>query len=421
MALPDPFNSRDPAAGPRRRALVVDDSRVQRLTLAKMLGRWGFAVEEAESGDLALARIRQDRPDIIISDWMMPGLSGPELCMALRELPGDAYSYFILLTSKTDKQAVAGGLDAGADDFLSKPVNGDELRARIAAGLRMLDMQRALHDANLAMADTLAELQRVYDSLDKDLQEARDLQQSLVRDRFCSFPVGDLSLLLRSSGHVGGDLVGHVPAGQGHLGLFAIDVSGHGVSSALMTARLAGYLTSNAPEQNIALMRDARGQVVPRAPSAALADLNRVILEEMETEHYFTALLAFLDMESGCLTLAQAGHPHPMIQRADGSLEQEGPGGLPVGLVEGAQFESFTRRLAPGDRLLIASDGITECPDRSGEMLGETGFAALVARLDGLRGTAFLEALIWDLARFAGTEDFPDDVSVLTFDYRGPC
>ncbi len=129
--------------------------------------------------------------------------------------------------------------------------------------------------ANRVLSETLAELQQLYDSIDSDLQEAKKLQQSLVRERFRALPVGDLSLLLRSSGHVGGDLVGFFEAGPAHLGLYALDVSGHGISSALMTARLAGYLSSAAPDQNVALRRNLRGEYVPRPPEEVVADAER--------------------------------------------------------------------------------------------------------------------------------------------------
>jgi sigma-B regulation protein RsbU (phosphoserine phosphatase) len=245
--------------GAGRSILVVDDSKLQRKILTSLVKRWGFKVCEAENGEQALEMCKDDQPDIVLSDWMMPGMSGLELCQSFRSLPNDDYGYFILLTSKGEKDEVTEGLRAGADDFLTKPINVDELRARISAGERILDMQRELTKKNCMISETLDELQRVYDSLDKDLIEAKKLQESLIRERHKSFPTAELSLLLRSSGHVGGDLVGFYPAAENHLGLYAIDVSGHGISSALMTARLAGYLSASAPDQNVALERLADG------------------------------------------------------------------------------------------------------------------------------------------------------------------
>ncbi|WP_390911688.1 SpoIIE family protein phosphatase [Pseudosulfitobacter sp. SM2401] len=404
---------------PKRRVLIVDDSRLQRKILSSSVKRWGYEVSEADSGDVALELCKSDPPDIVLSDWMMPKMNGLEFCDAFRNLPGDHYGYFILLTSKSEKGEVAQGLQAGADDFLSKPVNAHELRARISAGERILDMQRELTEKNRMISETLQELQRVYDSLDSDLIEAKKLQQSLIRERKKSFDTGELSLLLRSSGHVGGDLVGFYPAGDGHLGLYAIDVSGHGISSALMTARLAGYLSASAPDQNVALERLDDGTYRSLPPDQVIETLNDLVLDEMETEHYFTLLLADVDLKTGKMVLGQAGHPHPAVQRSDGSVEQTGTGGFPVGLMYGISFESFEIQLNPGDRIALLSDGVTECPNLDGDMLEEDGLAKMMTELRDIKGPAFFEALMWNLSSFAGTDDFPDDVSGVLFEFNG--
>jgi len=402
-----------------RSVLVVDDSASLRLTLSRMLRRAGYAVREAESGIDALGACRDDPPDLILSDWMMPGMSGLDFCREFRSMPRDSYGYFILLTAKGEKDDIARGFDAGADDFLTKPVNGTELRARITAAERVLRMERELTEKNRLIRSTLDELQRIYDSIDGDLIEARKLQQSLVSERHRDFGAADVSLLLHSCGHVGGDLVGMFPIGDTHAGLYAIDVSGHGISSALMTARLAGYLSAAAPEQNVATIARAEGGFAPRCPAETAAILNELILGEIETEHYFTLLLAHVDLQSGETAFVQAGHPCPLVQRAGGGIEVVGQGGLPVGLLKQAQYQPEAVRLAPGDRLLIHSDGITECADAAGALLGEKGLARMMARLDEIGGLACLDGLIWQLTGHAGGRRFDDDISAVLLEFRG--
>lgn len=421
LTAPNPLPERADNAlkGARRRlALIVDDSRLQRRILCKSVRAWGFDVIEAASGDAALELCRDVTPDLVLSDWMMPGMNGLEFCHAFRQLEGEDYGYFILLTSKSEKDEVARGLEAGADDFVSKPVDLNELRARITAGDRILQMQRDLTSKNHLISQTLQELQRLYDSIDKDLLEAKKLQQSLVRERSVVLDQGHLSLMLRPSGHVGGDLVGFFRSGDGHLGLYAIDVSGHGISSALMTARLAGYLSSTAPEQNVALMPNPDGTYRIRAPLAVMGAINNLVLNEMDTEHYFTMILADVDLNTGKVALAQAGHPHPVVQRRDGRIELSGPGGFPVGLIHDAEFSQIDLQLQPGDRLLLCSDGVTECPNGSGELLDEGGLETIMRDLHGITGPAFFEALVWKLSEFAGHQDFPDDVSGALFEYQ---
>ena len=400
------------------RVLIVDDSRLQRKILSASLSRMGYEVRQAESGKIALDICETWPPDMVLSDWMMPTMDGLEFCQAFKALPRAGYGYFILLTSKSAKDDVAQGLEGGADDFLSKPVNGVELRARLAAGERIIQMQRELTNQTEVVSQTLEQLRAVHDSLNQDLIAAKKLQQSLVREKHKQFKNADLSFILLSAGHVGGDLVGYFPVSEREVGFFAIDVSGHGVSSALVTARLAGYLTSPSPEQNIALYYDSEGQICARAPSEVVADLNRIVLEEMETDHYFTVILAVADMETGSTTLCQAGHPHPLVRRRTGAIEQDGTGGLPVGLFEGAEFEDFQVQLEPGDQLLLTSDGITECPDLNDNMLGEEGFEHMMRKLEGSRGPQLLETLVWLLAEYADDAGFPDDVSAALYEYK---
>lgn len=402
------------------RVLVVDDSRAQRRLIAASLERQGFTVIEAGSGGEALAVIGQMPVDLILSDWMMPGMDGLELCRRIRKLPKEAYVYFILLTSKSEKGAVAQGLDVGADDFLNKPVSPEELRARIYAGDRILKMTRELSEKNRLITATLNEISTLYDALDRDLVEARKMQQSLVRERFRDFGSADVSLLLKPSGHVGGDLVGYFRAGAGKVAIYSIDVSGHGIASALLTARLAGYLSEGAPEHNIALVRDTDGSYVARPPQEVATLLNIVMLEEMTSELYFTIVLGYLDLATGVVDIAQCGHPNPALLRADGSVAFPGQGGLPIGLIDDADYAQWRLQLAPGERLIFYSDGFTECADPDGRLLDEDGFERLIRANALLPGNAFFEALVWDLDGFRGGGEFADDLSAAMIEFRGP-
>lgn len=401
------------------RVLVVDDSRAQRHILAMYLRKWGYEVLESASADAALALCASVRVGVVISDWMMPGMSGVEFCKRFRALPREDYGYFILLTSKSEKSEIASGLEAGADDFVPKPVGSDELRARLRAGLRILGMQAELVAKNRVIAANMEELQKLYDSLDRDLMEARKLQQTLVRERQRDFGRAAASLMIRSSGHVGGDLVGAFQIDERRVAVYSVDVSGHGVASAMMTARLAGYLSGSSPDQNLAFQQLPDGRRSVRRPAAIAQEFNRLMLEEIQVEQYFTMAYAVLELDTGKVVLTQAGHPHPMVLRADGRLERVGNGGLPIGLIPDADYDDSELTLNAGDRLFLMSDGITECPGTTGLDLGEEGLASLLDRLGELESPALLEALVWDLADYAGTDHFADDVSGVLLDYRG--
>ena len=409
----------DSTAEPQR-VLVLDDSRAQRMLLVALLRRWGHEVVECDTPEAALAAATDPQIGLVISDWVMPGLIGPEFCRRLRGLRREGYVYVILLTSRSEDGALTEGLEAGADDFLTKPVRPPELRARLTAGARIVAMQRDLVQKNQLLSGALGELRTLYDALDHDLDEARRLQCSQMQERFRRFGQVDVSLWLKASGHIGGDMVGCFPVDGRTVGLFGLDVSGHGVAAAMIAARVAGILSAATPDQNIALTRGTDGALCAVAPDVAAARLNQMILNEIRSERYFTLALGFLDLVTGQFQLVQAGHPHPLILRADGHCEWVGAGGLPIGLIDGAEYHSTQLQLLPGDRMLICSDGLIECPDPQGHPLDEGGLIDLVRHCAHLRGPRFFAALEAALAGYAGTAVFPDDVSAVLVEFHDP-
>jgi sigma-B regulation protein RsbU (phosphoserine phosphatase) len=127
-------------------------------------------------------------------------------------------------------------------------------------------------------------------------------------------------------------------------------------------------------------------------------------------------VFAVVDRVAGTVDLVQAGHPHPMLLRRSGQILRLGTGGLPVGLLPDARYETFSLSIESGDRLVLVSDGITECPRQTGDDFGEEGLADSLCRSAQLNGSDLLEALVWDLGQAAGTMSFPDDVSGVALD-----
>jgi sigma-B regulation protein RsbU (phosphoserine phosphatase) len=411
-------HSTDKKLATQLRVLVVDDSKLQRRIVSLSLKKWGFNVTEAASGLEALEICKKQAIDLVISDWIMPEMDGLEFCKEFRKLDRDRYGYFILLTSKNEKNDVALGLDIGADDFLSKPVNSAELKARIRAGTRVLDMEQRLIDQNETVANALEELQYLYEEINKDLAEAEKLQQSLIPVRNLEIGSGELSLLFQSCGHVGGDLVGFFTFSETRLGMYSIDVSGHGISSALLTARLAGYLSAYNKEQNVAFDRLGNGEYVHRAPDAIAKALNKLMIEELETEHYFTLVFADIDLATGHVQMVQAGHPHPVVFNPESGVKYLGNGGPPIGLMPDLEFESFELTLKPGDRLFLYSDGLTECQNKSDDLLDEVGLSNILKKHISGSGPEFLNDVMWELTAFAEERPFVDDVSAILFEFK---
>ena len=134
------------------RILIAEDDVTSRWLLERVLKRWGHEIVAAESGTETLRLLQQpDSPQLAILDWLMPGMTGPQICREVRAQKSAISKYIILLTSKGDKQDVVSGLDAGADDYIAKPFNQEELRARVMAGLRIVELQNQLAERVLQL------------------------------------------------------------------------------------------------------------------------------------------------------------------------------------------------------------------------------------------------------------------------------
>ncbi len=396
--------------------LVVDDSKAQRRLLTRTLQKWGYETLEAGSGEEAVELCGATAFDIVISDWLMPGMTGVEFCRAFRDL-ADRPAFFLLLTAQTEREKLAEGLESGADDFLSKPFNSVELRARLRAGRRIVEAQKALAEKNVALSQTLENLSDAYAAIDRDLKGAQKFQEALVPERFIDFGQAHVSLLFRSSGHVGGDLVGYFPVREGEMAVFSVDVSGHGVASALMTARIAGYLSATSPERNIALRQVEDGYAIAPLEDVC-AQLNALLLEDAESDQYLTMSIAWCDLRNGDVRLCQAGHPSPVVQRKSGAIEFVELWSTPIGLLDDAEFATHELRLSPGDRLVFYSDGVTECPDAQDTLLDEPGFEQFLSQHRHLHGPNLMQGILEYLIEFRGEDDFPDDISALSIEFQ---
>lgn len=142
------FSKSDRQGGFSETILIAEDDPLFRRLLQSCLQKWGCRVIAVRDGIEAWERLQQSNtPDLLILDWMMPGIDGIELCRRIRERHRDSYQYILLLTGKDGKQDVVKGLEAGADDYLTKPFDVGELRARVSTGKRILSLQRELIQA----------------------------------------------------------------------------------------------------------------------------------------------------------------------------------------------------------------------------------------------------------------------------------
>lgn len=396
----------------RRRALVAAPAGAQRTAIGREFRRAGYALSLVADAAGAAECLAAEPVAMVVCDWALGPDEAAGVIRAVRDRQGPQGCSFVLaiIPLETPDEASAA-LAAGADDILCTPIVPLALRCRLAASERLSNMADRLIASTRGIEEMLARLQARNRATEADLAEARRLQQGLIGPRQRRFGSMDISLLFHPAGHVGGDLVGFFPINLNRVALYAIDVCGNGVAAALLTARLAAHLATVVGE-NIALRLDENDLYSARPPAEVARMFNLLMLEDVGSDVFFTMVYADLDTVSGAGRLVQAGHPHPLMQSSDGSITRLGEGGLPVGLIEGADWEEIAFTLEPGSRLLIGSDGITEASAPDGTLLGDEGLEAILRTNRLVSGTPFLESLCWSVGQFTQGLHI-DDISAI--------
>ncbi|MGI6902352.1 MULTISPECIES: PP2C family protein-serine/threonine phosphatase [Leclercia] len=378
-----------------------------------MLAQWGYKVSEAENG-LAALQILESRPvSLVISDWEMPEMDGLTLCREIRSRQIGHYIYVILLTARENPDDLTLGFDAGADDFLSKPVEQSELRARLHAGARILSLEATLAARNARLSEALRQIEQ-------DLEVAARIQQSVLpahqqryRDYFSDW-------LFLPSAWVSGDIFNVFPL-DNHLGFYCVDVSGHGVGAAMMSLAVARqFLHGRAVER---FLFTADDEVA--SPAEVVRILNgRFCSDEVEIVSYFTMIYGVIDLDTGEGKLCQAGHPTPFIVSPDGEVRAVGSGGAPVGLMPDLSWTDVDFTLAAGERLCLFSDGITECENLAGEQFGPQRLQEALRHgaalgLNDLLAQFARHLIHWRSGENQEQPTMADDVSLLVIERKG--
>lgn len=398
---------------PIQHVLIVEDSLVYRRLLTRMLAQWGYLVSEAENGIAALAILESQPVSMVISDWEMPEMDGLTLCREIRDRQLDHYIYFILLTAREDPNDLTQGFDAGVDDFLNKPVEQSELRARLHAGARILSLEATLAARNARLSEALRQIEQ-------DLEVAARIQQSVLPAHQQRYGDYFSDWLFLPSAWVSGDIFNVFPL-DNHLGFYCVDVSGHGVGAAMMSLAVARqFLHGRAVER---FLFDDDETVA--SPAEVVRILNRRFCsDEAEIVSYFTMIYGVIDLNTGEGKLCQAGHPTPFIVSPEGQIKKVGSGGAPVGLLPDLSWTDVPFTLAPGDRLCLFSDGIIECENLAGEQFGQDRLQSWLQDSIGLTPDDLLAKFGQHLIDWRSGEDsekhaMADDVSLLLIEHKG--
>ena len=347
-----------------RRALIVEDGADTALVLEASLARLGFATETAATGHAALEAARRLAPDIITLDLGLPDIDGLEVCRTLRSFTD---AYIVIISGSSDEDHRLDGLEFGADDFLSKPVNPRELAVRVEALMRRTRAPRVPAT---------------------ELETAARVQRGLLPAQAPTMPGYDVAGACRPSRSVGGDFFDWESEGD-ILAVTLADAMGKGMGAALVAATARAALRAGQLERGAAV-------IVRRAAEALEGDLQRL-------SSFITLLHLRLEGSSGRVDYIDAGHGLGLLVRADGSWERVVNGGPPLGLMPGAAWKAATLTIEPGSAMAVISDGVLD----AFETLDET-LAAVAEAIAGRERSADAVDAILGLA-----PDAEDDVTAV--------
>jgi len=400
--------------GQGMRILVVEDDAMQRFVLVSLLRTHGHEVVAVADGDAAWEAIGSSAFNIVFTDWMMPGMSGLELTRKIRTTRVGRYVYVILCTSRNSQADLVEGLKSGADDYIEKPIHEDELLVRLAAGERVIDLERRLEEENRKLEETNRSLKTAYQTIRDDLDAAARMQRSLLPQAGTIHDIHCNSLFLPAS-VVAGDVFNFFSIGPSCVGFYLLDVSGHGIPAAMLSVTLSKVLTTR-PESSSPLVVPTPGSsaYAIRPPHEALSEVNDRFQDQ--DDMYFTMVYGVLNKETGCLRLAQAGHPAPILQRGDNAPESLGDGGFPLGMLPDRSFDPLEYHVEKGDRLFLCSDGILECTNFAGEEFGQQRLMDLLHQHRHSSLDTLLKQLQATMHQWSGSTEFADDVTLLALE-----
>ncbi len=380
-------NSSQPSI-PRGKALVVDDDTTNRLVLKGFLSKAGFEVVEAENGRQAIDCYSEEHPDIIFMDIMMPVMDGLEASRQIKSMNNREFIPIIFLTAVTDSDTITHCIDAGGDDFLTKPVDMIQLQAKIRSMERIRDFHREITTLH----------QKIY----HEQKAAEHIFTDVVGKN--NADIEHIHALLRPAELFSGDmlLTAFTPARDIHILL--ADFTGHGLSAAL------GAL----PASEVFHAMTAKGYGIDEI----LSNINKKLNKLLPTNMFMAAQYISISNDLKYISVCNCGMPDILLLDKDHSVIKEriSSQGMPLGIIPDFNFSQISEHynIAYGDSVILSSDGILEATNVNGEQFGEQRFEyALLATQQNNSNSSCFDNLVHMFDTFCHDSTQADDISLV--------
>ncbi|MEM7391108.1 MAG: SpoIIE family protein phosphatase [Verrucomicrobiota bacterium] len=380
--------------------LVVDDIDTNRDFLCRRLSVEGYTTAQADGGQACIDMIEKHHFNLVLLDISMPDVTGIMALKDVRKKYSSSRLPIIMVTAIEESQQIVEALNAGANDYVTKPIDFPVLLARM--------------DTHIGLVKAISDRDRVYRTLMKDMKAAARIQQNLLPRTLPDTPQVHFAWKYEPCQTLAGDHLDVFQPDDAHIVVYLLDVSGHGVQAALMTSTLT-HVLSSAHGIGAVIWDQSESGLHLAPPGHVARHLNRLFPMDNENCQYFTILYGILELNTGVFRYASAGHPGPVLVPADGQASILVTPGFPIGWVENPRYDEKTVQLKPGDRLYLYCDGITEAGNPEGELFGDD---RLTQHLGSARGNDLETSLSQLLGTIkTWTEGQPqDDISILGFE-----
>jgi phosphoserine phosphatase RsbU/P len=376
---------------PESTVLVVDDSPVNLQVLVRTLHGSGHRILAARNGLTALEIARRARPDLMLLDVMMPEIDGFEVCRAIKADPETEDTVVIFLTALGEVSDKVAGLKLGAVDYITKPIQGEEVLARVETHLTRQYLER--------------ELRRSRDGLDRELAGAAGMQRLILPSALPRHSSIEFGAYYRTSRHAGGDYYDVLDLGSGQYALMVADVSGHGAPAAIVMAMIRAVLHTLPTLEH---------------PPTVLWRINEHFRYLWETGVFATVLYGILDANGQVLRLSCAGHPPPLLVRPHaGAMPLPVEAVVPLLLMNINEIPCTEHELRAGDRLVLFTDGVLERQAADGSMYGDARLKVAIEKAGTVSPAAMVDYLVSELDAFAVGHEPDDDQTLLVVGVGG--
>ncbi len=401
--------------------------------LMQSFSAYGFQLLVLPDGESAMTQSQELQPDLILLDVALPGIDGFETCFQLKEHEHTKDIPVMLMTDQSDTRSMAKGFSFGAVDYVTKPFQLEEIIARITTHLKIRNLQVLLEEiiANLqeevaerkraeeALQESLVHIQQANARMQKDLDTAARVQQALLPETLPEVPEVSLGWNYRPCSALGGDSLNVFPLDKHHIGLYVLDVSGHGVSASLLSVTLSRVLIPRRDPSCLFFHLEGSSHThTLTSPAEVGTRLNHMFPMSEDGRQYFTLIYGILDVRDGVFRYMCAGHPPPLYLAPNQTIIKGEVGNVPIGLFEDSQYDEGFIQLQPGGRLLLYSDGLLEARNPTREIFGEARLYEILTSTHQKSLQHSLDSMIDTILAWTEQEHADDDLSVLGIELK---